>query len=237
MPRFDLIAFDADDTLWHNERLYEQTQAALARLLAAYQVAPESLDERLLNTETQNIRLFGYGIKSFTLSMIEAAVDLTGGSISGRDVLAILDLARAQLTAPVELLDDITETVARLAPSRRMMIITKGDLLDQEAKLARSGLAEYFQTIEVVSDKTVEIYARLFRNHGLDPARVLMVGNSIRSDIAPILELGGTAVYIPYTITWQHEAGDVPLAGTLGFYQLDHFGDLPGLIEALESES
>ena len=236
MTRFDVIAFDADDTLWHNERLYEQTQAGLAALMAAYQVDPKMLDERLLKTETQNIRLFGYGIKSFTLSMIEAAVDLTEGRIAGRDILAILDLAKAQLTAPVDLLDHVSETVARLAPSRRMMIITKGDLLDQEAKLGRSGLADYFQTIEVVSDKTVESYARLFRNHGIEPRRILMVGNSIRSDILPVLELGGTAVYIPYRITWQHEAGDVPVTGTVGFYQLEHFGELAGLIETLEAE-
>jgi len=233
--RFDLIAFDADDTLWHNERLYERTQAGLADLLAPYGIGSKALDERLLLTESRNIGLFGYGIKSFTLSMIEAAVDLTGGTVSGKDVLAILFLAKAQLNAPVELLDHVTETISKLAPHHRMMIITKGDLLDQEAKLTRSGLGEFFKDIEVVSDKTVESYARLFKNHGLEPEHVLMVGDSLRSDILPVLELGGTAVYIPYQVTWQHEVAETPAAGTLRFHQLSRLSELPALLEQLES--
>ncbi len=235
MKLFDLIAFDADDTLWHNERLYERTQAGLAALLAPYGISGQALDERLLATESRNIAFFGYGIKSFTLSMIETAVELTGGTISGRDVLAILSLARAQLDAPVELLDHVTGTVSQLAALHRLMVITKGDLRDQEVKIARSGLGEFFHDIEVVSDKTTESYARLFRNHGLDPARVLMVGDSLRSDILPILALGGTAVYVPYQVTWQHEAAEIPPSGTPNFYQLAHLGQLPALLERLES--
>ncbi len=234
MP-FELIAFDADDTLWHNERLYQRTQAHLADLLLPYGIEAQALADRLFLTETSNIALFGYGIKSFTLSMIEAAVDLTGGKISGQDVLAILSLARAQLTAPAELLDHVYETVSRLAANYRMMIITKGDLLDQEAKLARSGLGEFFKDIEVVSDKTVDSFARLFINHAIDPARVLMVGDSLRSDILPVLKLGSTAVYIPYQVTWQHEVAEVPLPGTPRFYQLSHLGQLPALLDRLDS--
>jgi putative hydrolase of the HAD superfamily len=235
MTRYDLIAFDADDTLWHNERLYEQTQARLAELLAHYGVDSRTLAERLYAKETGNIGLFGYGIKSFALSMIEAAVELTDGHISGRDVLAILSFAKAQLTAPVELLENVKETISLLASLHRLMIVTKGDLLDQQAKLDRSGLNVFFQTIEVVSNKTVESYARLFKTHGLDPARVLMVGDSVRSDILPILELGGTAVHIPYLVTWQHEAAEVPASGTSNFYQLSRIEELPALLDKLET--
>ncbi len=235
MTHYDLIAFDADDTLWHNERLYEQTQARLSELLAHYGVDSRTLAERLFAMETGNIGLFGYGIKSFALSMIEAAVELTGGRISGPDVLAILSFAKAQLTAPVELLENVQETIALLAASHRMMIVTKGDLLDQQSKLDRSGLNVFFQTIEVVSNKTVESYGRLFKTHGLDPARVIMVGDSVRSDILPILELGGTAVHIPYQVTWQHEAAEVPASGTTNFYQLSQIGELPALLKKLEA--
>jgi putative hydrolase of the HAD superfamily len=234
MARFDLIAFDADDTLWHNERLYDRTQAGLANLLADYGVSPSDVAGRLYQTESRNIALFGYGIKSFTLSMLEASVELTSGKLAARDVLAIIALARAQLTAPIELLEHVREAVSQLAARYHLMLITKGDLLDQEGKVARSGLAEFFRDIEVVSDKTSQRYARLFKNHALQPQHLLMVGDSLRSDILPVLELGGTAVYIPYLTTWQHEAAAAPLPGTPGFYQLEHLGQLPALLEWLE---
>jgi putative hydrolase of the HAD superfamily len=216
MTLFDLIAFDADDTLWHNERLYNQTQTGLADLLARYGVSKKSVDEHLLQVESRNIRVFGYGIKSFTLSMIQTAVELTEGRISGQDVLAILDLAKTQLDAPVELLEHVTETVSRLAPRHRLMVITKGELQDQENKMARSGLGEFFRDIEVVSDKTRE--------------------SSLRSDILPILELGGYAVYVPYQMTWLHEAAEAPASGTPRFYQLEHLSQLPGLLGQLEAQ-
>ena len=237
MPRFDLIAFDADDTLWHNERLYENTQAALAKLLAGYGVSAASLEAGLYQTETRNIDLFGYGIKSFTLSMIETAVQMTWGRVSGYDVLAILDLARAQLKAPVELLEHAREAVSQLAGRYRLMVITKGELLDQETKLRRSGLADCFRDIAVVSDKTLESYATLFKNHSLDPARLVMVGNALRSDILPVLALGGTAVYVPYAGTWQHEAAEAPAPGAPRFHQIEHLGILPALLEQLESNN
>jgi len=235
MPHFDLIAFDADDTLWHNERLYTQSQARLAALLESYGVRAETLDERLYQTESRNIQLFGYGIKSFALSMIETAVALTGGKLSGTDTLAIIDLAKAQLVAPVDLLEQVGETVPKLAARHPLMVITKGELLDQENKLKRSGLAEYFGDIEVVSDKTPQSYASLFRNHALEPERVLMVGNSLRSDILPVLELGGWAVYIPYPDTWLHEAAEAPAPGTPRYYQLESFERLTALLETLEA--
>jgi putative hydrolase of the HAD superfamily len=235
LPPFDVIAFDADDTLWHNMRLYLYTQAGLAALLAGYGITAPALDERLNQTENRNIRLFGYGLKSFALSMIETALDLTGGTLSGQHVLAIIDLAKAQLDAPIQLLEHVSQTVPRLASHHPLLLITKGDLLDQETKLARSGLGEHFRDIEVVSDKTRHSYAALFRNHSLDPRHVLMVGDSLRSDILPVLELGATAVYVPYPDAWQHEAAETPAPGTPRFYQLDHLGQLPALLARLEA--
>ena len=236
MPPFDVIAFDADDTLWHNMRLYLQTQAGLAALLSSYGISAKALEERLSQTEGRNILVFGYGLKSFTLSMIETAVELTGGSLSGPDVLAILSLARAQLAAPIVLLEHAMEVVSSLAARHRLMLITKGDVLDQESKLARSGLGEFFREIEVVSDKTAQSYTDLFRNHAIDPRRVLMVGDSLRSDILPVLELGGWAVYIPYPGAWLHEAAAAPLPGTPRFYQLEQLAQLPDLLDQVEAE-
>jgi len=236
MSTFDLIAFDADDTLWHNERLYLQTQARLVALLAPYGIDRPSIEERLSQTESDNIRVFGYGIKSFTLSMIETALALTGGGLTGTDVLSIINLGRAQLSAPVELFENVLEAVSVLAGRHPLMLITKGDLLDQETKLVRSGLAEFFRDIEVVSEKTPHSYAALFRNHALDPLHVLMVGDSMRSDILPVLELGGCAVYIPYLGTWLHEAAEAPAPGTPGFYQLEQLNQLPALLEMLEKQ-
>lgn len=236
VPIFDLIAFDADDTLWHNERLYAEAQAAFARLLAQYQTT-EWIHQHLYRTETRNLQHFGYGAKAFALSMIETALEITEGRIAGRDIQAIIDLVRGMLTADVALLDHVAETIPLLAERYPLLVITKGDLLDQERKVARSGLAEYFQHVEVVSHKTHTTYERLLMRHGFPPARVLMVGNSLRSDILPILELGGQAAYIPYELTWLHEAADLPSVGTPGYHQLAHMGQLPALLEELEREA
>ncbi len=233
MSRFDVIAFDADDTLWHNERLYIRAREKLESLLAEYRVS-EPVGDCLYRNESRNIEYFGYGIKSYTLSMIETAVELTGGGVSGEDVLRIIGLAKEMLAARVELLEHAAETVSTLSSRYPLMIITKGDLLDQETKIERSGLGAFFRSIEVVSDKTSQSYRRLFEQHSIDPARVVMVGKSLRSDILPILELGGCAVYIPYATTWQHEAADLPSPDRTGFYQLEHLGLLPDLLERLE---
>lgn len=233
MPPFDLLAFDADDTLWQNERLYAEVQAALVRLLAPYH-GPEQVLQRLYETETRNLHQLGYGVKAFALSMIETALELTEGRVSGQDIQAIIHLAKGMLSAEVELLAHVAETIPLLAGRYRLLIITKGDLLDQERKIARSGLADHFQHVEVVSHKTRTTYERLFARHAVSAGRVLMVGNSLRSDILPVLELGGQAVYIPHALTWQHEQADLPAEGTPGYYQLAHIGHLPALLEELE---
>ncbi len=233
MSSFDLIAFDADDTLWHTERLYVETQARFARLLAHYH-SLDWINHSLDQAQSRNIAHFGYGIKSFALSMIETAVDLTEGRISGQDIKVIIDLAKEMLAAQVDLIEHAAATVSTLAESYPLMLITKGDLLDQENKIARSGLGEYFFHVEVVSDKTPESYARLMKRHSISPERFLMVGNSLRSDILPVIGLGGSAVYIPYQITWVHEQAETPPAGKPGFYQLEHIGQLPALLMKLE---
>ncbi|MBI5839834.1 MAG: HAD family hydrolase [Chloroflexi bacterium] len=234
MSNFDVIAFDADDTLWHNERLYVNAERQFANLLSHYH-KPEWISERLLQAETRNVKHFGYGVKAFALSMIETAVELTEGRISGQDIQGIIDLAKEMLSAEVQLLDHVQETLPQLAANYRLMVITKGDLLDQETKTLRSGLGEYFQHIEVVSHKTRQSYERVLKRHSFQPERFLMVGNSLRSDIWPILELGGNAVYIPYEITWLHETADPPSDGHAGYHKLEHLGLLPALLEQLEN--
>ena len=233
MPRFDTIAFDADDTLWHNERLYVNAQAKFKQLLAHYH-NPEWIDERLYQTEMRNLDHFGYGIKAFALSMIETALELTEGRISGSDIQTIINLAREMLTADVELLEHVADTIPSMAATYPLMLITKGDLRDQEMKIARSGLAAHFRYVEIVSDKTRDNYEALLRRYGIAPDRFLMVGNSLRSDILPVLALGASAVYVPYRLTWAHEVVDSPPPEQLGYYQLEHLGLLQDLLVRLE---
>jgi putative hydrolase of the HAD superfamily len=193
MPCFDLIALDADDTLWHNELHYRQTRDEFVRLLAG--IAPEqTIIDTLDATEGRNLEVFGFGIKAYTLSLIETAIELTGGQVRGAEVQQIINLARWLLNHEIELLDGVAETLPILASRCRLMLITKGDLLDQERKLARSGLAQYFQEIEIISQKDKVSYARLLQRYDLAPERFLMVGNSLRSDILPVMELGGSGV-------------------------------------------
>lgn len=235
MSRFDVVAFDADDTLWHNERIYVAAQEQYRRLLAAY-VSEQRVEAQLYETEVRNLQHFGYGIKAFALSMIETAVELTDGRIKGRDVQAIIDIARGMLTADVEVLDHVADTLDVLKTRYRLMIITKGDLRDQETKITRSGLAARFGEVEIVSDKTKNGYANVLTRHGIASERFLMVGNSLRSDILPVLELGSHAVYIPHSLTWAHESAEAPEPGRAGFHQLDHIGQLPALLAALDAD-
>jgi putative hydrolase of the HAD superfamily len=229
----DVIAFDADDTLWYNERLYQGTQDRFARLLSAYGTAKE-VDQALYQTEMRNLEHFGYGIKSFTLSMIETAVELSEGRIPGSEIQQIVGFARDMLQARVELLPHVEDTLARLSASHTLMVITKGDLRDQQAKLARSGIAHYFQHVEVVSEKAAGTYAALLARYGVEPQRFLMVGNSLRSDVLPVLALGGRAVHIPHAVTWAYEASVEHDRRVNGYYELAHVGLLPALVERLE---
>jgi putative hydrolase of the HAD superfamily len=231
----DLIAFDADDTLWHNEILYATTQERFQRLLAPYGQDGWTKQE-LYQTEMQNLPYFGYGIKGFTLSMIETAIRVTGGRIESNVVQEIINLAKEMVEAPVQLLDHVADAIATLAKTHRLMIITKGDLLDQERKVAKSGLAPYFSHIEIVIDKTSRIYQTLFAQYQIAPQRFLMVGNSLRSDILPVVALGGHAVHIPYQVTWAHEAAAVDDGAPQGYLKLEHMGLLPALVGQLEQQ-
>ena len=229
MTSFDLIAFDADDTLWHTESLYVNVQGKLKELLAPYH-EPEWVEARLYETEMRNLKVYGYGIKSFTLSMIETAIELTEGRISGREIQSILHLAKEMVSADIQLLPHVAEAIPQLAARTPLMIITKGDLLDQEAKIAKSGLGSYFRYVEIVSSKTRTTYETILNRHGIPPERFLMVGNSLPSDILPVLEMGGHGVHIPYHITWAHEAAATP-SNHSRFHQLDNLGQLPDLIQ------
>ena len=226
---FDLIAFDADDTLWHSEDQYVGTQDRFKQLLAPYHSA-EWIDQKLFDTEMRNLRVFGYGIKGFTLSMIETAIELTEGRISGGEIQGIIDMAREMLNADIRLLDGVAETVAALAERWPLMIITKGDLFDQETKIARSGLGPHFKHVEIVSDKTEAAYAALLRRHQVAPERFLMVGNSVRSDILPVIKLGGKAVHIPYHLTWAHEVVTETQVGEGSFVTLGSIRLVPGFL-------
>ncbi|MBN1483458.1 MAG: HAD family hydrolase [Chloroflexia bacterium] len=227
----ELIAFDADDTLWQNERLYTATQKKLARLLAPY-ADEQGVHKALYATEMDNLELYGYGIKAFTLSMMETAIDLSQNRIGSREIRQIIDWARDMLWAEVQLLPHAAETLAQLSASYPLMLMTKGDLLDQRRKLERSGLGGYFDHVEIVSHKGASIYRDLLERHGLEPPQFVMVGDSLRSDVLPVVEIGGHAVHIPPESSWAHErvpAHQVPD----GYHQLEHLGQLPGLIEQL----
>ena len=225
----ELIAFDADDTLWHSENLYEAAQERFSLLMAAY-ASPDDALAALHEREIRNLPLYGYGVKAFVLSMIEAAIHLGRDQVTSDHVTALLATGKDMLAAEVHLLDGVEEAVAALAAEFSLMLITKGDLGHQASKLERSGLAKYFQHVEIVTDKTDEVYVKLFAKHGLDPARVLMVGNSLKSDIIPVLRLGGWGVFIPYRILWSYERADLPPALAGRFRQIEQLGALPGLI-------
>ncbi|MFQ5650153.1 MAG: HAD family hydrolase [bacterium] len=225
MRQYDVIAFDADDTLWHNEPLYTLTQGKFVDLLAGYHET-EWIEQRLYETEIRNLELFGYGVKGFTLSMIETAIELTEGRIQGREIEQIISYCKGMLCAPVELLEHVKETVPALAASHRLMIITKGDLFDQEAKIARSGLAEYFDIIEIVSEKSAETYRAILAKYELNARTFLMVGNSLKSDILPVREIGAHALYVPYGTTWVHEQLS-PAEIHEEYFELEHIGLLP----------
>ncbi len=198
------IAFDADDTLWHTERIFISTKEKYTALLAEF--ADKNYIEKHLDiTETENIKHFGYGIKGFTLSMIETACDLTNGAVTGDKIKQIIEFAREMLAAPIDVLEGVREMIEELSEKYHLMVITKGDLLDQETKLARSGLGDYFDAFEIVPRKDAKIYQYIMRRHSISPDEFIMVGNSLKSDILPVLETGAKAVHVPYETEWFHE--------------------------------
>ena len=226
------IGFDADDTLWHNENLFEEYHRRFQTLLARYH-DPKTVERALFATEMRNLDLFGYGVKSFALSSIETAIELTGGAIPADELRALVQMAKDMLAHPVEMMDDATETVAAVATNYRLLVITKGDLRHQERKFQRSGLAAHVPHCDVVSEKDAATYARVLAQHGIAPEHFLMVGNSMRSDILPVLALGGHAVHIPYPLIWAHEEAETPPTGCDRFHSLTNLRELPALLARL----
>lgn len=228
-----LVAFDGDDTLWHNEPLFWATQDRFKALLAPY-CPPEHLAERLLATEVANLALFGYGIKGFVLSMIETAIQVSDGQVANAVIHELIERGKHMLAHPVHLLDQVAETVAAVkAAGHRVMLITKGDLIDQEAKLARSGLAHLFEAVEVVSEKDEALYRRLFAKYGSGCEACVMVGNSVRSDILPVLAAGFWAVHVAYAgPVWAHERAEAPVDHPR-YVRLEHMGGLPGWLKGI----
>lgn len=226
-----LICLDADDTLWHNMRHFNATEEALLALIEPF-AERDVTRERLNACEARNLKLYGYGAKGFTLSMIEAALELAGDPLPKSLIAEILAAGRALLSHPVELFEGIAETLEQLAARGRLVLVTKGDLLHQEAKLAASGLGDHFSGIEIVSDKTADTFRRLFRTEGAAPDEAVMAGDSLRSDIHPALEAGAWAAFIPQEGAWHHESAAVP-AEHARFRQLGALAELPAWIDAI----
>ncbi|MEP1984050.1 MAG: HAD family hydrolase, partial [Maribacter dokdonensis] len=200
----NVIGFDADDTLWVNETYFRDTEDKFADLLEKYETK-NKIDQELFRTEIKNLDLYGYGIKGFVLSMIECALELSNNQVAPKTVSALLDLGKEMITQPVELLEGVEEVLQSLKDKYRLIVLTKGDLLDQERKLERSGLSEYFHHVEVLSDKKEKNYSDLLEHLQIEPDEFLMIGNSLKSDVLPLVNIGARAVHIPFHTTWQHE--------------------------------
>jgi len=223
------IAFDADDTLWHNESIFDLTQERVSSLLAPWVPANE-LGDKLSEMERRNLRLFGYGAKGFTLSVIETALQVSGGEIPGTIIQQILDAGKAMIEHPVELLPGVVETVAALAAEHPLLLITKGELFHQETKIARSGLAEQFSAIEIVSEKDPETYRNILDRHAIDAERFVMIGNSVKSDILPVVAIGGNAIHVPYESNWVLDQVDHRGPQAEGFFEAETLAEVPHLL-------
>ena len=223
------IGFDADDTLWHNERFFHATQARFTALLANY-TDEDHLQDRLLAAERRNMGHYGFGIKGFVLSMIETAIEVTDAQVPAHVISDLLDAGREMLRHPVDLLPGAAQAIAALSHRAQLVLITKGDLLDQERKLAQSGLGDLFDAVEIVSDKTPAVYARIFAHQGA--IRAMMVGNSLKSDIIPALDAGGWGVHVPHDLTWALEHAEAPHTHPK-FREIGNLSELPDLVDSL----
>lgn len=232
MARFlTTIGFDADDTLWHNERFFKLTQDRFAELLADH-ADPDHLAERLLAAERRNLGHYGFGIKGFVLSMIETALEVTENRVPGEVIADLIAAGQEMLSHPIELMPHARDAVEAVADTHRVLLITKGDLLDQERKLAQSGLGELFHGVEIVSDKTKPVYEEIFARHGNGPDRGMMIGNSMKSDVVPMVQAGGWGIYVPATLTWELERADAPDSDR--YHHIDTLAELPAILGQIE---
>jgi putative hydrolase of the HAD superfamily len=225
-----VVGLDGDDTLWHNESIFAATHERYRALIQRY-VPDADIDDRLLDVERRNITVFGYGVKGFALSLIETAIAVTDGRLDSADIALIIGWAKQMLRHPVELLEGVADTVEALAQRYRLALITKGDFFHQESKVARSGLADHFDVVEIVAEKDPLTYRRVLDRAGIDPASFMMVGNSLRSDVLPVLDVGGRAVHIPYHVTWQHEHIAEHEHDGAAYARLADIRELPGLLD------
>jgi len=223
-----VIGFDADDTLWVNEPYYREAEEAFVRLVSRYGVAGD-VAGTLYETEMSNLELYGYGIKAFMLSLVECAIRLTGGRATSETIGQILGIGKEMLQRPIELLDDVKPVLEKLSPRYRLIVVTKGDLLDQERKMTRSSISSYFHHIEVMSGKKEQNYIQLLRHLDIAPCEFLMIGNSMKSDILPPLKLGAWAVHVPYHTLWAHEEVDEEPVSSQ-FHRVDRLRDVPALL-------
>jgi putative hydrolase of the HAD superfamily len=228
MRRLTTIGFDADDTLWQNEQFFQLTEARFREILAPHAEGAH-VSERLLAAERRNLAHYGFGIKGFVLSMIETALDITRDKAGPETIRQILDAGREMMAHPVETLPDAEATLAGLAGRYRLVLVTKGDLFDQERKLAASGLGDYFDAVEIVSDKNAATYRRVFSRHGDGPDRAMMIGNSLKSDVLPAIAAGSVGVHVPHALTWVVEHAEPPVGEKL-FRQVEGLGAIPSLL-------
>lgn len=202
--KIKVIAFDADDTLWVNEPYFREAEHQVARLLSAYETE-NKINQELYKVEIRNLGIYGYGVKAFILSMVELAVEISNGKVSALVIESILEIGKDMLQKPIELLDGVEEVLKTLQGKYRLIVATKGDLLDQERKLEKSGLLNYFHHVEVMSDKKESDYLKIVKHLDIEPSELLMIGNSLKSDILPVVKIGASAIHIPYHTTWLHE--------------------------------
>ena len=232
------IGLDADDTLWHNEDHFHHVEEEFAALISLHtdDVDAATALAALAETERTNVTIYGYGVKSFTISMIETAIALTGGSIPSAELSALINHGKDMLRRPTDLLPHVPGIVEQLASRYRLVLITKGDPLHQNAKVAGSGLAHHFEQIEVVDEKDPATYRRVIARHRIDPEGFVMVGNSLKSDVLPVLEIGGIGIHVPYQFTWALEQAEMAQhdTDTGRFHVLEHLGQLPALLTTLE---
>ena len=231
MQNLTTVGFDADDTLWHNERFFRLTQDRFEQLLADY-ADPMQLHQRLLAAERRNIAHYGFGIKGFTLSMIETALDVTENRVPAAVIRELIEAGQEMLRHPIDLLPHARETVQAAAQNHKVLLITKGDLLDQERKLAQSGLGDLFDGVEIVSDKTPATYQALLQRHGVGATQAMMVGNSMKSDVRPMVALGGWGVFVPHGLTWELEHAEPP-TNTTRFRELPSLAGIPQLLHEI----
>ncbi len=231
MNKINTIAFDADDTLWHTEQLFQNVQMRLYELMSAY-ASKREVEAHFHDMEMKNVRLFGYGVKGFTLSMIESAIEISNRTVSATDIHEIVMLGKSILDSPLDIFPGVESALQNLQPDFRLFLITKGDVLDQRNKIEKSNLEPYFEKTIVVQEKNVETYRQVFDEHGIEPTQVLMVGNSLKSDVLPVLALGGHAVHIPYHVTAHFEKIEETVDHNK-FYHLDAISDFAGLLRSL----